>query len=115
MLNKAFSFLCFICVSSVATFSFSGCNNNSKPAVNVEMPKTVSTKSGIDMVVIPAGEFEMGSTRGRDDEKPVHKVWIDSFLMDKTEMTQAVFEKIGKAETMSNPSPIQAADLPVNN
>ena len=117
MLKNAFSYLCFICVSSVAVFflALCGCNHQAKPAVNVEMPKTVSTKSGIDMVVIPAGEFEMGSARGRDDEKPVHKVWIDSFLMDKTEMTQAVFEKVGKTATMSNPSSFEGPELPVNN
>ena len=33
--------------------------------------------------LIPAGSFEMGSQHGRDDEKPVHKVSVDSFLMDK--------------------------------
>jgi formylglycine-generating enzyme required for sulfatase activity len=95
-------------------FVFSGCNNN-KPAANVETPKTITTKSGIDMIVVPAGYFEMGNARGHNDEKPVHKVWVDSFLMDKTEMTQAVWEKIGTDEAMSNPSPIQGPDLPVNN
>jgi formylglycine-generating enzyme required for sulfatase activity len=29
-----------------------------------------------EMVVVPAGEFMMGSTLGRDDEQPVHKVTI---------------------------------------
>jgi formylglycine-generating enzyme required for sulfatase activity len=90
-----------------------GCNN--KPAVIVEPPKTVSTKSGIDMVVIPAGELQMGSKTGSADEKPVHTVWIDSFLMDKTELTQAVWDKIGPREAMSNPSPHHAPELPVNN
>jgi formylglycine-generating enzyme required for sulfatase activity len=97
-----------------ACLAGTGCNNN-KPAVTTSAPKTITTKSGIEMVVIPAGFFEMGSKTGRPDEKPGHKVWLDSFLMDKTEMTQAVWEKIGAAETMSNPSSLQGADLPVNN
>src|SRR3990172_1814396 len=31
------------------------------------------------LVTIPAGEFQMGCERGRDDEKPVHPVWVDRF------------------------------------
>ena len=31
--------------------------------------------------LIPAGEFGMGCTSGRDDEQPVHRVWVDSFEM----------------------------------
>jgi formylglycine-generating enzyme required for sulfatase activity len=76
-------------------------------------PPTIPTKSGIEMVVIPAGFFEMGSRSGRDDERPVHKVWIDSFLMDKYEMTQAKFEELGKKEALPNPSHFKGPDLPV--
>lgn len=28
---------------------------------------------------IPAGWFEMGSTDGADDERPVHRAWVDAF------------------------------------
>jgi formylglycine-generating enzyme required for sulfatase activity len=91
-----------------------GCNNGSKPAVNVVTPKIITTKSGIEMVVIPAGSFEMGSKTGRADEKPVHTVWLDSFLMDKTEVTQAEWEKLGNIEAFSNPSNFKGSDLPVN-
>jgi formylglycine-generating enzyme required for sulfatase activity len=91
-----------------------GCNNGGRvPAVNVDAPKTITTKSGIDMIVIPAGSFEMGSKQGRADEKPVHKVLIDSFLMDKHEMTQGIWEKIGKGEALPNPSHFKGANLPV--
>src|SRR5438132_12912859 len=83
------SYLCLICVSSVAKgicllflLSGAGCGNGGR-TVAVEMLPTFTTKSGVEMVVIPAGYFEMGNKRGRQDEKPVHKVWIDSFLMDK--------------------------------
>jgi formylglycine-generating enzyme required for sulfatase activity len=103
--------LMFACLALVSV----GCNNGGNaPVVNVEAPQTITTKSGIDMVVIPAGEFEMGSKQGREDERPVHKVWIDSFLMDKTEVTQAEYEKLGAIGTFSNPSTFKGADLPVN-
>lgn len=45
------------------------------------------------MVNIPAGDFLMGSDRGDDDEKPVHKVSVPAFQMGKYEVTYAEFEK----------------------
>jgi formylglycine-generating enzyme required for sulfatase activity len=73
----------------------------------------ITTKSGVEMVLIPAGSFEMGSKRGREEEKPVHKVWIDAFFMDRHEVTQAEYEKLGKIEAFPNPSHFKGADLPV--
>jgi serine/threonine protein kinase/formylglycine-generating enzyme required for sulfatase activity len=40
-----------------------------------------------DMVSIPGGTFMMGNNRGKDEEKPEHQVTVNSFLMDKTEVT----------------------------
>jgi formylglycine-generating enzyme required for sulfatase activity len=39
------------------------------------------------MVLIPAGEFRMGSDHGRADEKPVHRVHVDAFYIDRHEVT----------------------------
>ena len=33
------------------------------------------------MAVIRAGEFLMGSREDRDEERPVHRVWVDGFEM----------------------------------
>jgi acetoin utilization deacetylase AcuC-like enzyme/formylglycine-generating enzyme required for sulfatase activity len=68
--------------------------------------KVVKTKSGLEMVVIPAGWFEMGSAKGTPDEAPVHRVWIDSFLMDKHEVVQEQFKKfqISDPSHFKNPS-----------
>ncbi|MFZ1767031.1 MAG: formylglycine-generating enzyme family protein [Candidatus Nitrotoga sp.] len=41
-----------------------------------------------DMVTIPSGEFEMGSSNGSSNEKPVHSVSINNFALGKTEVTQ---------------------------
>ncbi|HKO29532.1 MAG TPA: formylglycine-generating enzyme family protein [Nitrospiraceae bacterium] len=50
--------------------------------------KTVSTQSqDPSMVLVPAGEFTMGSPTGDTDERPPHQVYLDSFLIDKHEVT----------------------------
>jgi len=54
-----------------------------------------------EMVVIPAGSFDMGSNDGDTNEKPVHRVTITkSFAMGKTEVTQGQW----KALMGDNPS-----------
>jgi len=40
-----------------------------------------------DMVSIPGGILKMGNNHGRDEEKPEHEVTVNSFMMDKTEVT----------------------------
>jgi formylglycine-generating enzyme required for sulfatase activity len=51
--------------------------------------------SKADMVLIPAGSFMMGSPRKeekpRDDENPQHKVYLDSFYMDKYDVTTGAY------------------------
>jgi sulfatase modifying factor 1 len=39
------------------------------------------------MVFIPAGEFDMGSNSGSQDESPMHTVFLDSYWIDKYEVT----------------------------
>jgi formylglycine-generating enzyme required for sulfatase activity len=39
------------------------------------------------MALVPAGEFMMGSARGDADEQPVHKVYVNTFLMDKYQVS----------------------------
>ena len=43
--------------------------------------------SAAEMVLIPAGEFQMGSNMGDPDEKPVHTVHVDAFYIGKYEVT----------------------------
>ena len=49
------------------------------------------------MVLIPAGEFQMGSDNGDDDEKPVHTVYVDAFYMDVYEVTMGQYRKFLRA------------------
>ena len=51
------------------------------------------------MVQIPGGEFLMGSHSrlAKDNEQPAHKVKVNSFWMDKTDVTNAQFAEFVKA------------------
>lgn len=46
------------------------------------------------MVIIPAGTFDMGgdNNQASEDEYPKHKVMVDAFYMDATEVTNAQFQ-----------------------
>ena len=72
-------------------------------------PNTSSApaKTPQGMVWIPGGEFSMGAQDppGMDDvgmkatvdSRPVHRVYVDGFFMDKTDVTNAEFERFAKA------------------
>jgi len=60
-----------------------------------------------ERALIPAGEFSMGNPSGLDDEKPVHKVYVDAFYMDKYEVTQLQYETmIGKTPSYFKRCPL---------
>ena len=60
-----------------------------------------SSEDNADLVCVPAGEFLMGSTDSdkdaQDNEKPQHKVDLDAFWIDRTEVTNAQYEKCVQA------------------
>jgi len=60
-------------------------------------PKKITwEKDGKEMVLIPAGSFEMGDhfSEGNDeDELPVHTVTLDAFYMDTHEVTVGQFRE----------------------
>lgn len=54
----------------------------------------IAGPNGVKMVWVPAGEFTMGSARGRADEKPVHRVRISKgFWLSKTAVTIAQWRR----------------------
>ena len=61
--------------------------------VEVDKLRVPKGKDGSLMVLLPEGEFEMGSNEGPDDEKPVHKVFLKAFYIDTCEVTNAQYKK----------------------
>jgi formylglycine-generating enzyme required for sulfatase activity len=56
------------------------------------------------LVSIPAAWFLMGSHSGQDCERPVHRVWIDSFQLAATQVTNAEYDRFVNS-TNSDPPP----------
>ena len=66
------------------------------------------------MVWIPGGEFTMGtdSELGWPDEKPAHRVRVDGFFMDDTEVTNAQFRAfVDATEYVSTAEKGRSSDL----
>jgi formylglycine-generating enzyme required for sulfatase activity len=48
----------------------------------------ITTKSGVEMVYLPGGEFNMG------ESDSLHKIKLSPFYIDKYEVTRGTFKKI---------------------
>lgn len=96
--------LVFVSLLSIAIIS--GCRDNSESSwrgkvdtkaitgKTAEMtPETKVGKDGAEMMLIPAGNFQMGSDDDWREEKPAHRVYLDAFYMDKYEVTNAQYRK----------------------
>ena len=69
---------------------------SSKKSVTITKPAPPPPPSAPEgMVLIPAGEFQMGSNapEAQNDEQPVHTVYVDAFFMDKYEVTNLDYKK----------------------
>jgi len=86
--------------SSVATRDICKQYNSYTKVIKTDKIFLKKKIGGIEFVYIPGGTFMMGSNHYSDDEKPVHRVTVDSFWMGRFEVTQKQYEAI----IGSNPS-----------
>ncbi|HYL82843.1 MAG TPA: formylglycine-generating enzyme family protein [Candidatus Angelobacter sp.] len=56
-----------------------------------------------EMVRIPEGWFRMGCENGRDDEQPVHRVWVDAFALAAHQVTDQEYGQFLAATNASLP------------
>lgn len=93
----------------------SGCSPNT-PAPNKEPTPTLPSSSleglgntktspidSATLVYVPPGQFPMGSKVGLIDERPVHMVQLDSFWLDRTEVTNEMYRKCVEAGDCEEP------------
>ena len=80
------------------------------PPPAAEQPPAMDPSAAPEgMVLIPAGEFQMGSNDGASDEQPVHTVYVDAFYMDKYAVTNAQYKKFIDAKPEWRKDRIDAA------
>ena len=71
-------------------------------------PTEITTPSGVNMMLLPAGTFTMGDEDGEVDE-PEHKVAVGPFYIDQYEVTQEEFQRV----MGENPSKVKGQKNPV--
>ena len=104
-MKKCITILAMLLAFGTGLFAQAGSNSNSKQAHQKKQPSNVPA----DFVHVAGGTFLMGSTDGDDDEKPVHKVTLNSFYICRHEVTQAEWKKV----MGSNPSYFKGDNRPV--
>ncbi|WP_455208966.1 formylglycine-generating enzyme family protein [Kaarinaea lacus] len=65
-----------------------------------------------EMVLIPAGEFIMGSDNRLPDEGPQHKVSLDAFFIDIYEVTNLQYKKFNDATKRRSPTHFRNRTFP---
>ncbi len=97
ILTLSLVFILSACGDGLLTKKEPPAATNPKAVSRVEMYPTVA-----GMALVPGGWFNMGSENA-DNEKPVHRVYIDDFYMDETEVTVAQFREFTKATRRKMP------------
>ena len=67
------------------------------------LPTEIVDSKGLSMVLVPAGKFTMGSETGDPNERPVHQVYLDTFYIDKFEVTNAHYRDCVLADACKAP------------
>jgi len=82
-------------------------SNNTPPTFSLPITTQVSTIDGMTMVLIPEGEFKMGSSESDansgEDEKPQHQVYLDAYWIDRIEVTNGMYKLCIRANACKSP------------
>ncbi len=62
------------------------------PTPTALLSKGFVDSKGVNMLLVPAGKFIMGSASGASNEAPIHSVYLDAFYMDKYEVTNSLYK-----------------------
>jgi formylglycine-generating enzyme len=58
----------------------------------------------VNLVVIPGTSFLMGSEKGEENERPLHRVWVDRFAIAACQVTNAEYAKFAPPPFRSDPN-----------
>jgi len=76
-------------------------------------PTRLREADGMAMVYVPAGEFLMGSLAGEgyEEEHPQHRVYLDAFWIDRTEVASSHYQRCVQAGVCQVPGCASNVDL----
>ncbi|HLF75550.1 MAG TPA: SUMF1/EgtB/PvdO family nonheme iron enzyme [Anaerolineales bacterium] len=85
---------------------------STSPSTPTPPPQLIMDDFGIPMRLVSAGDFIMGSDSGFEEEKPVQTVYLETFYIDKYEVTNALYRscvEAGACQPPKKPSSIVRA------
>ncbi len=71
----------------------------------VHQPSRYASRHEPKLMLIPAGWFLMGSEAGQDNERPVHRVWVDAFQLATCQVTNAEYGRFLHTTGTQTPPP----------
>ena len=84
--------------------TFSVIQTKISTATPTSLPTEITDAKGVSMMLVPAGDFTMGSDHS-NDEKPVHIVNLDAFYIDKYEVTNVLYKACVSSDVCDPPKP----------
>jgi formylglycine-generating enzyme required for sulfatase activity len=78
--------------------------SSTPPPTEAPLLTEIKDSKNVTMVLIPAGEFTMGSDEsGNAEAKPAHTVYLDAFYIDKYEVTNEMYDACAYAVECRKP------------
>jgi len=66
-------------------------------------PSQAQPEPPLGMIYIPQGYFQMGTSSGKEDEKPMHFVFTPGYFIDKYEVSNKDYEVFTQATGHQSP------------
>ena len=93
-------------VETSATMTLTTTPAETVPTIMLIDSDSIRQADGMEMIYVPASEFTMGSDTGSEDERPAHLVYVDSYLIDQTEVTNGMYTKCVQAGECLTPTEV---------
>lgn len=76
------------------------------PSTTVALEPSIIGQDGVEMMLVPEGEFIMGLADNEPDssENPLQKLYLKSFYIDKYEITNSQYQRCVTAGICKDPS-----------
>jgi formylglycine-generating enzyme len=98
-------FIAALCLAAIAGINFTGQIDKNKSEETIALHKISSSEmpKPNPMIVVPKGEFIMGTFEGAFDEKPPRSVFLDTYQINQYEVTQYYYAEFVKATGHRSP------------